>query len=80
MYLTILHVTFELFCRNQDPHPGPGWLLSADHKHVDTRLIRTRRLMIKNPETSPCYLITNQLEESAGAAPVAPAVAFKTLA
>ena len=33
----------------------------ADHKHIDPTLAGNRRMMIKIPRTSPCYLIpTNQ--------------------
>ena len=49
-----------------------------DHKQVDTRLPGTRRLMIKIPETSPCYLTINQSEESPYAATLTTNVAFKS--
>ena len=37
--------------------------LHTDHKHLDPRVVGTRRLMIKIPKTSSCYLTTNQSEE-----------------
>ena len=59
------------------PHPGGGWCLHADHKHVDPRLVGTRTLMIKIPETPPCYLTTNQSEQSPQATTRTPSVLFK---
>ena len=44
---------------------------------VDTRLPGTRRLVIKIPETSPCYLTISQSEESPYTATLTPNVAFK---
>ena len=46
------------------PHPQ----VDADHQLVDPRLAGVRRLMIKIPETPPCYLTSNDLEESHPAA------------
>ena len=36
---------------------------TAAHKYSDLRLTGTRRMMMLTPETSSCYLTTNQLEE-----------------
>ena len=72
-----IHITFwyiDLSCFAGTVHPPPShnyhhhqwgvWWLHADRKELDPRLVGTRRLMIKIPETSPCYLTTNQSEES----------------
>ena len=50
------------FCGNEGPQPGGGWLLQAEHKHVDLRLVETRRLITEIPGTSPHYLPTKQSE------------------
>ena len=40
---------------------------TADHKQVNPGPIRTRRLILEIPETSPCYLTINQSEDCAQA-------------
>ena len=45
-------------------HPGGGWYLHDDHRHVDPKLVWTKRLMMKILKISFCYLNTNQSEES----------------
>ena len=50
------------FCRNEGPPPGGGRLLQAEHKHVDLRLVGTRRLITEIPGISPHYLPTKQSE------------------
>ena len=41
--------------------------LTADHQHVDTRLVGTRRLKMLTPKIPPCYLTINQSENCAQA-------------
>ena len=60
-----IHTTVYLSCfadmetpSRQDSSPG-----YAARKHIDLRLVGTKRLMIKSSETSIYYLTINQSEE-----------------
>lgn len=53
-----IHITFwclSLSCSAEikTPYPAGGWWLHADPKHIDSKVTRTRRLMIKMLKTSP---------------------------
>lgn len=65
--------------QKKDPYScGKRWL-HADHKHIEPKLVGTRRLMTRIHETSPCFLTTNQSEESPWSAIFIPKAAFKTI-
>ena len=59
-----MHI-FDLFCRNYPP-PWPRWGMVTIlwPQALDPRLVGTRKLMTEIPKTSPCYLTTNQIEQS----------------
>ena len=52
-------ISFELFCRYWNPYQVEEVKMNADHKHVDSRPVETRRLIMLIPN----YLTTNQSEE-----------------
>lgn len=54
--LIIGHTSLSCSVGTKTPHPGGGWWLHVDHKSIDPRLVGTRRLMIKIPETPHCHL------------------------
>lgn len=59
-------ISLSCFAETKTLPPSGGWWHRADHKHIDLRLAGIRKLTIKIPETSPCYLTTSQSKECPG--------------
>ena len=57
------HAFLICFLQKSDSHQ----METADHKHVDPRPVRTRRLMMLTPEISPGYLAMHKSESCAPA-------------
>lgn len=72
MYRTILSYLQVLL---QELSPPPH--VEDEHKHMDPRLVGTRKLMIEIPGIPPSYLTTNQSEEGHTPCSTSPKFALK---